>query len=944
MYRAQELLETELDKFTNSAASAAMVSDAIFTSNTPSVELIDRMSHQDFSQSIGSEEFSQLRIKSRIAEFIRAFKMQIFTEAKLYFEAMDGVIEQGDAYFLPQAPSTTIDESSDNIVESDVTTSEAASRQQYASAIGFQSREAVRLTFQYSYIHSVKQPRDELKGLKSRSAFSSNRNRRTRREPTVDTNKTTQTSAPTNDKAIPIILSFFEKLHKAATFTNLLIIAILSVGAYFLFNKKEAKTALLRLDDISTLDWIEGCSTKKKSPQSNPMKGKDKDKKVKAIEDKRIRNRSTSSVPAICVSSSRDNSNLTMLVPRPSTENFTTQNASPHTTNTSSDAKPVSVNLSASSNHSSVIPSDIPLFESQNDISDSQNPKSMKISPSMETLLPHLQVEDQIAAENEGEWTALPSGGAVKSKHLKASEKKLGKVAQRGKTVSEYPLKQQLEMKHLDTSASVSATATTYINGNKPTNTMKGNAKPSVASKSNTNSSSGKQSASAQPRGTNNNTSLAIPTTTGDVVESSSNEASPKANVWAARRRASKEDANITGSIPHPLNGIPKKVTTKSLHSTDGEDITSESDSISSVTGGEQNYFNKRVENDLNQHDSAQQYHQQMIHHQQMQQQYQQHMMNQSAMLHQPHTAVLAQTTDMYGNVTNQNYIIFAPEVVYENVPIGMPSTGAYPGPFQQTASGLPSSSASVPDAVSASSHDVSDPGASGYSTSPQFYYCPSSVPIYDGQGGMASHMNTSINQVAYAYPFYPQQPQQGMPQSQTNTQSVSVPASPQRIATPRSSNGEISQYSPESLARLQQQQQQSQSVTIEDHLLLVQAIRVQIEYYFSIANLSRDYYLRGVMDDEGYVALGEINNFRRIRNMYANAHLMMEAIISSTQLEVLKNDVVDSVLANPSCLMTLSEQAIFETKIRSVHDKSLWNVPVVADENMNVGCSSPPI
>jgi hypothetical protein len=125
-----------------------------------------------------------------------------------------------------------------------------------------------------------------------------------------------------------------------------------------------------------------------------------------------------------------------------------------------------------------------------------------------------------------------------------------------------------------------------------------------------------------------------------------------------------------------------------------------------------------------------------------------------------------------------------------------------------------------------------------------------------------------------------------------------------------------------------------------------VQAIRTQIEYYFSVPNLSRDYYLRGVMDDDGYVALGEINNFRRIRNMLATAHLMMEAIISSTQIELLKTDVVNSIIANPTSLLSVSENVIFEIKIRSVYDRSLWNAPVPSqtDETSLIGRNSPAI
>ena len=93
------MVDSELSKCTNAAASAAMVSDVILSTSVPTLEVLNNMTHHDLSAEFGSERFGQMLIKSWVAELIKEFKREIFREASYYFGAMEGVIEEGDAYF-----------------------------------------------------------------------------------------------------------------------------------------------------------------------------------------------------------------------------------------------------------------------------------------------------------------------------------------------------------------------------------------------------------------------------------------------------------------------------------------------------------------------------------------------------------------------------------------------------------------------------------------------------------------------------------------------------------------------------------------------------------------------------------------------------------------------------------------------------------------------------
>ena len=73
--------------------------------------------------------------------------------------------------------------------------------------------------------------------------------------------------------------------------------------------------------------------------------------------------------------------------------------------------------------------------------------------------------------------------------------------------------------------------------------------------------------------------------------------------------------------------------------------------------------------------------------------------------------------------------------------------------------------------------------------------------------------------------------------------------------------------------------------VISQDQLLL--AVRQQIEYYFSIANLVKDVFLRGKMNDEGWIALHVIASFNRVRMLTPDLAMIMEALADSPIVEL---------------------------------------------------------
>uniref|UniRef100_A0A7S3K289 HTH La-type RNA-binding domain-containing protein n=1 Tax=Aureoumbra lagunensis TaxID=44058 RepID=A0A7S3K289_9STRA len=74
----------------------------------------------------------------------------------------------------------------------------------------------------------------------------------------------------------------------------------------------------------------------------------------------------------------------------------------------------------------------------------------------------------------------------------------------------------------------------------------------------------------------------------------------------------------------------------------------------------------------------------------------------------------------------------------------------------------------------------------------------------------------------------------------------------------------------------------------------LYEAIRLQVEYYFSVSNLAKDIYLRtNCMDEEGYVSLGHIASFKRVIALTTDLNIIWDALLDSTKLE-LREDPTD--------------------------------------------------
>jgi len=66
----------------------------------------------------------------------------------------------------------------------------------------------------------------------------------------------------------------------------------------------------------------------------------------------------------------------------------------------------------------------------------------------------------------------------------------------------------------------------------------------------------------------------------------------------------------------------------------------------------------------------------------------------------------------------------------------------------------------------------------------------------------------------------------------------------------------------------------------------LKQAVLTQIEYYFSIENLCKDMFLRGQMNEEGFLPLALIAGFNRVKSLTTDMQLIIETVQTSTLVE----------------------------------------------------------
>uniref|UniRef100_A0A8C4INR1 La ribonucleoprotein 1B n=1 Tax=Dicentrarchus labrax TaxID=13489 RepID=A0A8C4INR1_DICLA len=76
------------------------------------------------------------------------------------------------------------------------------------------------------------------------------------------------------------------------------------------------------------------------------------------------------------------------------------------------------------------------------------------------------------------------------------------------------------------------------------------------------------------------------------------------------------------------------------------------------------------------------------------------------------------------------------------------------------------------------------------------------------------------------------------------------------------------------------------------DEKLLKEYIKRQIEYYFSLHNLERDFFLRRKMDAQGFLPISLIASFHRVQALTMDISLIMEALKSSKEVELVDNKV----------------------------------------------------
>nr|XP_043632202.1 la-related protein 1A [Erigeron canadensis] len=69
-------------------------------------------------------------------------------------------------------------------------------------------------------------------------------------------------------------------------------------------------------------------------------------------------------------------------------------------------------------------------------------------------------------------------------------------------------------------------------------------------------------------------------------------------------------------------------------------------------------------------------------------------------------------------------------------------------------------------------------------------------------------------------------------------------------------------------------------------------SVRTQIEYYFSDQNLQGDQYLRSLMDDNGWVPISTIAEFKRVKRMCTDIPFIVDALQNSSMLEVQGDNV----------------------------------------------------
>ncbi|XP_010268999.1 PREDICTED: la-related protein 1B-like [Nelumbo nucifera] len=112
----------------------------------------------------------------------------------------------------------------------------------------------------------------------------------------------------------------------------------------------------------------------------------------------------------------------------------------------------------------------------------------------------------------------------------------------------------------------------------------------------------------------------------------------------------------------------------------------------------------------------------------------------------------------------------------------------------------------------------------------------------------------------------------------------------------------------------------------------LCNRIQKQIEYYFSAENLVNDFYLRGEMNNEGWVPISLIAGFRRVKAMTSDVSMIMKSLKISSIVEVKDNKVrkrgdwMNWILSRRS--MSATQTCSVEDMLGAIKDLQLTEKP----------------
>ncbi|KAM4809128.1 la-related protein 1B isoform 2-T2 [Rhinophrynus dorsalis] len=76
------------------------------------------------------------------------------------------------------------------------------------------------------------------------------------------------------------------------------------------------------------------------------------------------------------------------------------------------------------------------------------------------------------------------------------------------------------------------------------------------------------------------------------------------------------------------------------------------------------------------------------------------------------------------------------------------------------------------------------------------------------------------------------------------------------------------------------------------EETILKEYLKRQIEYYFSLENLERDFFLRRKMDVEGFLPLSLIAGFHRVQSLTTDIDLICKALKNSTEVEIVDQKI----------------------------------------------------